>query len=495
MEEGVLVPIIENLDSTTKRQKRYIDKHYPGFIEWLQNKYPFCESLNECLYNYANRPEATSRPHCPVCGKQVNYFSTCGYTKFCSCRCSNSSPETKDKIKHTNLEKYGVENPFQSDVIKDKIKQTNLERYGVEHALQSEAIKNKFKQTNLERYGVENPFQSKEIQNKFKQTNLERYGVEHALQSEAIKNKFKQTSLKRYGVENPMQLDSIKEKSKQTCLNKYGVKHPTQSQEIRNKVKQTNLEKYGVEYPTQSKEIKDKTIQTNLERYGVEYASQSQEFQNKVKQTSLDKYGVEHTFQSEAVKNKIKQTNLERYGVEHASQSDMIKDKIKQTCLKKYNTEYYSQSQEYQSRHDEIQTKTNDTKRRNHTFSSSEIETLFSKYLDSQNIEYKRQYRSKEYPFNCDFYLPKYDLYIEIQASWTHGGHPFNKETDKDILESWKSKNNDFYNNAIETWTVRDVKKREITKLNNLKYLEIFYNDIDNTIKTFENYIKKLKNT
>ena len=449
MEEGVLVPIIEDLDSATKRQKRYIDKHYPGFIEWLQNKYPFCESLNECLYNYANRPEATSRPHCPVCGKQVNYFSTCGYTKFCSCRCSNSSPETKDKIKHTNLEKYGVENPFQSDVIKDKIKQTNLERYG----------------------------------------------VEHALQSEAIKNKFKQTSLKRYGVENPMQLDSIKEKSKQTCLNKYGVKHPTQSQEIRNKVKQTNLEKYGVEYPTQSKEIKDKTIQTNLERYGVEYASQSQEFQNKVKQTSLDKYGVEHTFQSETVKNKIKQTNLERYGVEHASQSDMIKDKIKQTNLKRYGFENYTQSEEYQSRHDEIQTKTNDTKRRNHTFSSSEIETLFSKYLDSQNIEYKRQYRSKEYPFNCDFYLPKYDLYIEIQASWTHGGHPFNKETDKDILESWKSKNNDFYNNAIETWTVRDVKKREITKLNNLKYLEIFYNDIDSTIKTFKNYIKKLKNT
>ena len=42
------------------------------------------------------------------------------------------------------------------------------------------------------------------------------------------------------------------------------------------------------------------------------------------------------------------------------------------------------------------------------------------------------------------------------------------------ILDDWKSKNSKYYDNAIETWTVRDVKKREIAKKNSINYLEIF---------------------
>ena len=41
-----------------------------------------------------------------------------------------SLEKSKEKRRQTNLEKYGCENPFQSDEIKEKIKQTNLEKYG-----------------------------------------------------------------------------------------------------------------------------------------------------------------------------------------------------------------------------------------------------------------------------------------------------------------------------------------------------------------------------
>jgi hypothetical protein len=357
-------PSIEDLDSSVKRQRRYINKHYPGFIEWLQNKYPFCESLNECLYNYANRQEATSRPLCPVCRKPVNYFSTCGYTKYCSPKCSSDSKETRSKLTSTMIERYGVDNISKSDYCKEKIKQTMLDRYGCTHY-----------------------------------NNIEKY--------------------------------------KQTCLERYGVENYSQSQE---------------------------------------HLSRHDEIQTKVKQTSLDKYGYKYYTQSQKFR----------------SRHDEIQTKVKQTCLEKYGSEYYSQSQEYQSRHDEIQTKMNNTKRLNHTFNSSQIETEFATYLTSQHVEYIRQYRSEEYPFNCDFYLPKYNLYIEIQASWVHGFHPYksDEEIDKDTLETWKSKNNDFYNNAIETWVVRDVKKREIAKQNHLNYLEIFSNDIDEVIKCFKNSLK-----
>ena len=525
------IPQLQQLNNGTRRSEKYIKYHYLEFYQYILNAYPKELVWTEKLYWYYHN--INTHPTCSVCGNPVKFISFIkGYHKFCSLKCCNNDPQKKmqskqtclekygaenysqshefqsrrdefqNKFKQTCLEKYGVENPFQSESIKNKIKETNLEKYGVEHPMQLSETKNKSKQTCLERYGVEYIAQSQEIQNKIKQTCLEKYGGVAPACSKEIQNKYKQTCLKKYGVENPFQFQEAQNKYKQTCLERYGFDSPNKSQEIRNKTKQTCLKKYGVEYPIQSPEIKNKSKQTCLEKYGVEYVTQSQEVQEKTKQTCLGRYGTEHYSQSEEYKssydeiqNKSNQTCLNKYGVENPFQSREVQNKTKQTCLERYGVENYNQSEEGRARlssilsSEEVQNKINNTKRLNHTFNSSEIEELFSNYLDSQHIEYKRQYRSKEYPFNCDFYLPKYDLYIEIQASWTHSGHPFNIETDRDTLKKWKSKNTDYYKNAIETWTKRDVKKREITKLNNLNYLEIFSNDIDEVIESFQKFI------
>jgi DNA-directed RNA polymerase subunit M/transcription elongation factor TFIIS len=71
-----------------------------------------------------------------------------------------------DKTKETNLERYGVVNVFQSDLIKEKIKDTNLEKYQVEFFSQSLGYKERIKKTNLEKYGVEYPMQNEAIKNK-----------------------------------------------------------------------------------------------------------------------------------------------------------------------------------------------------------------------------------------------------------------------------------------------------------------------------------------
>lgn len=125
------------------------------------------------------------------------------------------------------------------------------------------------------------------------------------------------------------------------------------------------------------------------------------------------------------------------------------------------------------------------TKKRNNSFNTSKIETELKNYFDSNNIEYISQYKSELYPFCCDFYFPDKDLYVEIQGSWTHGGKPYD-ETDPDCikqLEIWKLKNTKFYDNAIKTWTVRDVKKREIAKQNKLNWIEIFSNKLSICLK------------
>lgn len=86
-------------------------------------------------------------------------------------------------------------------------------------------------------------------------------------------------------------------------------------------------------------------------------------------------------------------------------------------------------------------------------------------------------------------------MYIEINGNWTHSKHPYNADNKEDIqqLNEWKSKNTKYYDNAIYTWTILDVKKQYIAKQNNLNYLVIYSNDIDIITNAFKTYINTIK--
>lgn len=140
----------------------------------------------------------------------------------------------------------------------------------------------------------------------------------------------------------------------------------------------------------------------------------------------------------------------------------------------------------------EIYNKVLETKRKNNTFSQSQVEEDFKKYLENNNIQFIRQYKKdKRYPFACDFYLPKYDLFIEIQGNWTHGRHPFNENdiNDLNLLHFWESKNTKYYDSAINNWTKRDVMKRQIAKDNHLHFIEVFSYNVDDVINQFVIFI------
>ena len=173
----------------------------------------------------------------------------------------------QEKSRQTCIEKYGVENPSQSNIIKEKKRKTNQKNWGVDNVFQSENIQQKSKQTLLEKYGVEHPAQNACIREKQKQTTLKLYGVEYASQNAEIQNKVKQTNLKRYGVEYYLQTEEKKERTKHTSIKKYGTNHPLQNEDILKKQKQTNLEKYGSEYPNQNKNIRYKIQQAKKIKY------------------------------------------------------------------------------------------------------------------------------------------------------------------------------------------------------------------------------------
>lgn len=102
---------------------------------------------------------------------------------------------------------------------------------------------------------------------------------------------------------------------------------------------------------------------------------------------------------------------------------------------------------------------------------------ILLKLFDDNDIIHP--YRDEiRYPFNCDFYIKSLDIFIEINSHWTHGKMPFdeNNQMCLDILNKWqeKAKTSQFYKNAIETWTIRDVNKLKYAKEYNLNYITIY---------------------
>lgn len=408
----MVIPKLEDINNASKLQERYIEIHYKEFHDYLVKHYTWCRSFSEMLYVYYNGIE--SIPVCPVCGKPLEYtrFGK-GYMKYCSKKCVNKDKEALLRRGQTLKEHF---NGTFGEYMKSKVR---------------------------EKYGVNNVYQLDSTKEKIKRTTKEHYGVEHCNQLEG--------EGKRRAI-----------KMRNTCIEKYGVSSFTKTSEFKPKLQSTCIEKYGFTTSSLSPVVQEKRKQTCLNKYGKESFSQTREFLDKSKKTCLEKYGVEHHFQDKTIVEKAKQTTLKHYG-----------------------TMCYTKSEDYKARHDEIQEKINRTKHELGTFNSSNIEQLLIVYLEEHNISYKHEYRSELYPFNCDFYFPDKELYVEINAMWTHNTHPYDStnKDDQETLQLWKSKNTKFYENAINTWTIRDVQKRECAKKNGLNYLEIFSNDFDEALE------------
>ena len=384
--------------------------------------------LHFCFDSYSNfsfyiKNNLTEIPKCLVCGSEIKKFGT-GQI-FCSCNCSNKSKETKEKIKQTNLERYGVENPSQAKEIQDKRKQNNLSKYGVENVSQIKEIQDKIKNTFLERYGYKNPLQSKEIQDKLKNTNLKKYGVEYTFQSKDIIEKIKQTNLERYGVENVSQIKEIQDKIKNTFLERYGYKNPLQSKEIQDKLKNTNLKKYNTEYYVNTEDFKEKAKQTFLERYGVENPSQAKEIQDKRKQNNLSKYGVENVSQIKEIQDKIKNTKkinrydtfintLIRANIQLLDTKEEFINNInhKFKCLN-CNTVFISDKTNIQLLRCPECSKL-------YYVSNKELE--LRNFIQSllPNIEIIANNRKTIYPLELDIYIPEKNLAIEFNGDYWH---------------------------------------------------------------------------
>ena len=198
----------------------------------------------------------------------------------------------------------------------------------------------------------------------------------------------------------------------------------------------------------------DRSRRTTTERYGVDHASKRLESREVARSRGLE-HGGDWA-------QKAKDTNLDRYGVAfwaptpegRAAASARMSDPDHQARL-------------------------HEARVRNGTQRSSSAEERLGAMLRSffGSDDVLDQHRDPRYPFACDFYVPSRDLFIELNGSWTHGGHWYDpaSATDVELVRSWEDKAlsvSRFYDPV--TWTRRDVAKRAAAAEHELNYVVLW---------------------
>ena len=291
-----------------------------------------------------------------------------------------------------------------------------------------------------------------------------------------VKRRLKEYDMKK-GVEGHI------ENIRKICMEKYGLPNGGWAPQTQEKIKKTNLKRYGSESYLQCDEYKKKNKET-LEKLGVQNVFQLEEVKKKSKETMIKKYGVEHNTQNKEIAKQIGEKIKRSWENKTDEQKREIVDKVRSKLF------LYWESMSKEDKNGFIN-KINATKRKNGTFNSSKPEQKIKELLEERFPDTKCQYESELYPFSCDFYIPCLDLYIEYQGIWTHGEHPFDLESEKDLekLKIWKERAiySKFYRNAIEVWTISDPLKRETACKNKLNWIEFF--TLDEFMKWYEIYL------
>lgn len=205
------------------------------------------------------------------------------------------------------------------------------------------------------------------------------------------------------------------------------------------------------------------TQQTVRDRYGVGTVLQSQEVLDKI---ADDRH-------SGKLAQKASETKADRYGDPHYN--NIEKQRI--TKMERYNDPYFNNMEKmYQ------------TKREHKTFNTSKPEEEL--YLELKKLygfdDVIQQYSDPRYPYQCDFYIPSEDLFIELNYHQSHGLHPFNPNNQEDVelVNSWREKQNidgpkNQYWGYEKVFTKTDPEKLNCAIKNKLNYLVIYRNGLE----------------
>lgn len=280
-----------------------------------------------------------------------------------------------------------------------------------------------------------------------------------------------EAGVKRKGEKNIAHRSEVKAKKVATCQTRYGAKTWAESDVGRQRLHEIIVDEGKL----------DRMRQTCRDRYGVDFWTQSEE----------GRAALHEKMSSDEMRSKIVAGYKAAYGMHYMQTEqgrerarsyidDDRREKMIASMMERYGVPYAYLSSE-------IVRKNWETKRRNGTFNTSKPEeTLYGLLCDvfgKDDVE--TQYVDAErYPFHCDFHVKSLDLFIELNAHWSHGGHWFDETDpgDVELLEKWlartKERGSSYYQQAVIVWTQRDLLKRQFAIDNHLNYVVFWKQDL-----------------
>ena len=300
----------------------------------------------------------------------------------------------------------------------------------------------------IAQYGTDNPFKLEDFQEKAAQTREERYGARYTLAEGSV---FADEARKKAAVS----LAPIRQMKRERTIAR-------KKREREERQRERALYGYHRRCLTEEEKIvaNERRIATSQFRYGVDHPSQRVSFRRSMSQYMCDPENQRR------IRARTVSTNQERYGVAYFTQLPE-----------------HRQEQSRRMSDPSHQRRILSTKRENGTLSTSSSEDvlygLLVEYADQNGMTVVRQYRDeKRYPFAVDFYIPERDLFIELNGSWSHGKHWYetDREMDQKTVQTWrkKGKKSEYYRNALEVWTERDVRKRNVAREAQLNYVTLW---------------------
>lgn len=220
-----------------------------------------------------------------------------------------------------------------------------------------------------------------------------------------------------------------------------------------------------------------KTMHEDIDEFGNNAYTRSRQKQSKYMHNDIDENG-HNAYTRSRIKQRVKMLNdIDENGL---NGYDRSRQKARKTSLSNIDE---NGNNSYQR----AAIKIYNTKKKNGTHSSSNPEKQIFHLLMCKFPDIVWHYKDKErYNFNCDFYIPSIDTFIEINFAFEHGGEPFDSNNSNHLKEIQRckikskeiginGKNKTRYSDKIKVWTEKDPLKLNIAKQNNLNYLA-FYN-------------------
>jgi very-short-patch-repair endonuclease len=182
----------------------------------------------------------------------------------------------------------------------------------------------------------------------------------------------------------------------------------------------------------------------SMARDGVKNSAQRPEVRKKISEKSvgfgekfrdsmMKKYGAQHSMQIESIREKSKATLMERYGVDNPTKNEEIKKRAIENAIKtkiKNNTINYFDGRTYPQIAEDIGISRNTfltlVKKYGIEYAVSYskkqngLELIMKQWLEKEKISFVYQRYFPEGNYYADFFLPDYNLVIELDGIYWH---------------------------------------------------------------------------